>query len=317
MVSRYSRASIAHAWEETATFRCEQPIAPNRLSVLQNARKHHIRAKPFPHIVLDDALPKDLYETLLDSFPSPDDLCIVQSANNKRWDFGYSKSKRNFRIPRLWRDFLAYHSSQDFFHEVATLFFEEIHELYPDRYPTREALTRMVTGVRDIDSLKDKDILLEALISGNTPVTEACSVRTTHLDMGDKLFVGLFYMRPTDYDAIGGDLTISRFKPQYAGQDRRSFFDARNQVDDHLVETVETIQYAKNRLVLFINSPDSLHGVTVRQQTRHSRLFVNLVSKVNPPLFFVRQKRQKQTTRASRSPYAFWASLSSRLTHRL
>jgi hypothetical protein len=152
----------------------------------------------------------------------------------------------------------------------------------------------MVAGVRNIDSLEDKDVLLEALLSGNTPVNEACSVRTTHVDMSNKLFVGLFYMRPDDYDAVGGDLTISRFKPQYAGQNRLTCFKAMNQVDDDFVEIVDTIHYAKNRLVLLINSPDSLHGVTVRQPTRHSRLFVNLVSEVSPPLFSVYKKQRQK-----------------------
>ena len=149
---------------------------------------------------------------------------------------------------------LAYHSSQNFFDEVSALFYEEIHVLYPFRYPTRELLTSMRAGLRSIDSLRDNDILLEGLISGNTPVTEACSVRTTHVDNGDKLFAGLFYMRPDDYSAVGGDLTISRFKPEYAGKKKLVCFNPRGQVNDDCVEIVDTVQYAKNRLVLLINS---------------------------------------------------------------
>ena len=42
------------------------------LSVLQNARKSDVRAYPFPHIILDNAIPKDLYEELVRSFPSPE-----------------------------------------------------------------------------------------------------------------------------------------------------------------------------------------------------------------------------------------------------
>jgi hypothetical protein len=305
MVSRYSRADAGYTWGEVA----HSPVAELSLSVLQIARKHHVRAKPFPHIVLDNALPRGLYEELVDSFPSIDVMGVCQAANNERWDFPYSKSTQNLLIPQLWRDFLAYHSSQDFFDEVAALFYEQIHAVYPDRYPTRESLTGMLAGVRNIDSLNHKDILVEALISGNTPVTEACSVRTTHVDTGAKLFAGMFYMRPDDYDAVGGDLTISRLKPQYASKDRLAFLKAGNQVDDDFVEVVNTVQYAKNRLVLFINSPDSLHGVTVRQPTRHSRLFVNLVGEVSPPLFsrYKKEKRKKQATR----PHSFLTSLSS------
>jgi hypothetical protein len=276
------------------------------LSVLQNARKSDTRANPFPYIVLDNPLPTDLYEELARNFPSPDAMGIVETANNQRWNYLHSTARKNFQIPQLWRDFLAYHSSQRFFDEVAALFYEEIHALYPDRYPTRESLTGMRAGTRNIDSRKDKDILVEAMISGNTPVTEASSTRTTHVDNEDKLFAGLFYMRPDDYSAVGGDLTISRFKPPYAGKNRLACFKSKNHVDDDFVEIVDTIQYAKNRLVLFINSPDSLHGVTVRQPTPQSRLFVNLVGEVDPPLFSVLSKKKK------RGPHYLWSRLRKR-----
>ena len=264
------------------------------LSVLRIARRSDVRADPFPHIVLDNALPTALYEELARSFPSPFCMGLFKAGNNKRWDYLHSEARKNFLIPQLWRDFLAYHSSQSFFDEVAALFYEEIHALYPDRYPTRKSLTGMRAGVRNINSLKDKDVLVEAIISGNTPVTETSSVRTTHLDASDKLFAGIFYMRPDDYSAVGGDLTISRIKPRYASKNRLTCFKGRIQVDDDFVEIVDTVQYAKNRLVLFINSLDSVHGVTVRQPTPQSRLFVNLVSQVDPPLFFVPVKKKKK-----------------------
>ena len=56
---------------------------------------------------------------------------------------------------------------------------------------------------------------------------------------------------------------------------------------DQATEIVETVKYAPNRLVLFINSLDALHGVTVRQATPYSRQFVNLIGEVDPKLYVI------------------------------
>ena len=42
----------------------------------------------------------------------------------------------------------------------------------------------------------------------NTPVLEASSVRSAHLDNLNKLFTGLFYMKQDDDKSTGGDLEL-------------------------------------------------------------------------------------------------------------
>jgi hypothetical protein len=148
----------------------------------------------------------------------------------------------------------------------------------PIASPSCEALK---VGMRDADRFGRNDVLVEAMISGNTPVTAASSVRTTHVDAGNKLFSGLFYMRTPEDRSTGGDLTLSRFAERYRGKDERFALFKGPYVDDSHVEVVRTVPYAANTLVLFINSLDSLHGVTVRSETPHPRLFVNLVGEVD------------------------------------
>lgn len=256
------------------------------LSVLQKASPEMVELDPYPFIVLPNALPEDLYQALADNYPKPAEMDISTERNNYRWDYAAHKVRHNDRIPQIWRDFIAYHASQAFFDEIATLFYEGIHRLYPKRFPDRQSLTAYRAGVRNADTLKDHDILMDSMISGNTPVTKASSVRTSHLDRGNKLFSGLFYMRPEGYDAVGGDLTISRFKPGIPAEKRAWKFDG-PYVDDRHLDVVRTVKYDRNLLVLFINSLDSVHGVTVRQPSPHSRLFVNLVGEVEPALYKV------------------------------
>lgn len=259
----------------------------NALSVLQRANRSDVKSTPFPHIILRNALPDALYEELANSFPSSQVLGIDSSQNNTRWNYASRKVRKNTALPQLWRDFIAYHSSQAFFDEIADLFYEDVHRLYPERYPTRESLTSLRAGIRKLDGFWDKDILTDAQISGNTPVTTASSVRSTHVDNGDKLYSGLFYMRPAGYDAVGGDLTISRFKDDYSTPEKRYALFEGSYVDDSHVDHLETVRYDKNTVVLFINSLESLHGVTVRQPSDKSRLFVNLIGEIDPPLYRV------------------------------
>lgn len=258
----------------------------HRLSILQRATKADVNSKPFPHLILPNALPEDLYAELAASYPSPQALGIATVESNARWNYGSRKIRKNKALPKLWRAFIAYHSSQAFFDEIADLFFDHIQALYPERFPTRQSLTSMRAGIRKLDGFWNRDILTDAQISGNTPVITASSVRTTHVDNGDKLYSGLFYMRPATYDAVGGDLTISRFKQNYTAEERHALFDG-PYVDDRHVDHLRTVHYDKNTVVLFINSLESLHGVTVREPSDKSRLFVNLVGEIDPPLYKV------------------------------
>lgn len=270
------------------TMDAEEPsLRASHLSVLQSARPGDVRTDPYPYVVIRNALPEDLYEELARTFPDPGMLNGAGGANNKRWNYLASQVRADRRIPQLWRDFIAYHSSQAFFDDIAELFADHVVRLYPGRFIDSRAVTSLKVGMRDYDRFDSHDVLMDAMFSGNTPVTTATSVRSTHVDRGDKLFSGLFYMRPDDYTAVGGDLTISRFKPQFS-TDRAKMAQFKGAyVDDDLVEHVATVPYEKNTLVLFLNSIDALHGVTVRQPSPQTRLFVNLVGELERPLYLV------------------------------
>ncbi|MER8415403.1 MULTISPECIES: hypothetical protein [unclassified Mesorhizobium] len=118
------------------------------LSVLQRATRADVRSEPFPHIILRDALPLDLYQELADTFPAPEALEIDTRRNNTRWDYEAHRIRSNEAVPQIWRDFIAYHVSQAFFAEIAELFYDDIHKLYPDYYPNYERLKNMKAGIR-------------------------------------------------------------------------------------------------------------------------------------------------------------------------
>jgi hypothetical protein len=267
-------------------------MARRSLSVLQNVTASDVRTHPFPLVVVDKALPQDLYDELTRSFPSMWKMGIFDGKNNHRWNYPHHKAKSNPLIPSIWREFLAYHSSDDFLKDVISVFGKSIVETYPDMFPSDANLKECRGGARTVDSFTDRDVLLEAMISGNTPVKEESSVRTSHVDAGDKLFSGLLYMRPDKYKAIGGDLTISKFKEEYSGDDVRKYF-AGQFIDDSYLDVVSVEKYAANKLVLFINSPLAVHGVTPRAPTTETRRFINLVGEVPKTLYVLPGRKEK------------------------
>ena len=67
-------------------------------------------------------------------------------------------------------------------------------------------------GTKYIDDYSNANVLLDAPISINTPVTNTpSSVIRGHIDKSAKLFAGLFYLRLPDDTSTGGDLEIYKF----------------------------------------------------------------------------------------------------------
>jgi hypothetical protein len=86
-------------------------------------------------------------------------------------------------------------------------------------------------------------------------------VRRGHLDLPNRLYSGLFYMRGADDATPGGDLELLRWKTGTPVDVTRY------QIPDDELAVARTVPYAANVFVLFVNSPHALHGVTPRPPT--------------------------------------------------
>ena len=89
-------------------------------SLLQ--KKPTVQVDPYPHVVIEDALPWDLYEkleaefpekTLLATDPFDDGICYRLKAD-KLLSLTFESG--------VWRDFAEYHTSAEWFNEVNDLF---------------------------------------------------------------------------------------------------------------------------------------------------------------------------------------------------
>jgi len=239
------------------------------------------RDEPYPHYVVADAVPVPLYRALGERLPA--DPCIRQDADpgdNHRFSWPAARALAAPGLDPVWRQFIAAHVSQAFLDGVLAAFAPQIRARYPLLEEHMGPLAHWRAGLRNRDGFDRAQVLLDAQICLNSPVLrQPSSVRGPHLDKPNKLFAGLFYLRPdADTDTVGGDLLIQRYR------DPDARFDG-SQLDPDAVATVATVPYAANTLVMFLNGPDSLHAVTPRQPSARSRYFVNLIGEVPHPLF--------------------------------
>jgi hypothetical protein len=146
-------------------------------------------------------------------------------------------------------------------------------------------------------SAKDRgaDLSIEFQFAINTPVQTASRVRARHVDNAKKLFSGLFYMREPDDDSVGGDLEICRWRatPEFKNAYVPGHQISNTHVHDNQVDLVDTVEYRANMLVMFVNSPFAVHGVTMRQPTPHFRRYINFIAEVREPLYDMMQYQNR------------------------
>lgn len=245
------------------------------LSLLQ--KKPTLIKDPFPHVIVEDALPQDRYITLASNYPTQEDIINNREYHpNKRYDLSVD------RIHELklaeWYSFLYYHSSRKFLGEVARLFAEPLYDWYG---LTPTMLQQAVVGRRRLDTC---EVMLDAQVGINTPT--GCtpgSVRGPHVDNPVELYAGLFYL-PVPGDDAGGNLELYRYvdKPKIWGK---------AELSPDCVEKVAEVEYKPNTFVMFLNGLSSVHGVTARQPTDEPRRLVNVIGELNHTLFDLEKYR--------------------------
>ncbi|NUZ05788.1 2OG-Fe(II) oxygenase [Piscinibacter koreensis] len=238
--------------------------------------------EPFAHLVIENCLPADYYRALADAYP-PDAQVLELDAwrrggpvqPNQRNDIG---AHQVLRAPGLvapvWEAFVRHHASAAFWADVVRVFGPALRATYPDlEQRLGGRLEHLASGVRFDPDGDAGPISLDCQIGINTPVTHPGSVRV-HTDAPEELFAMLLYFRRDEDDSTGGELEIRRWKPGRA----RRFVGSECDADD--AELVATIPYRANTLVAFVNSDESLHAVSPRSPTPHSRRLVNLIGEV-------------------------------------
>ena len=105
-------------------------------------------------------------------------------------------------------------------------------------------------------------------------------IRTPHVDQSKELFACLFYFKKPEDKGEDGGLNIYR---NTAGKQWRRVTGREAVPED--IKAVDHIPYKRNTMVCFLNSVDSLHGVTPRNNPSHIRRYVNIDGHIVEKLF--------------------------------
>ena len=251
------------------------------LSVLAKCLPSDIRLRPFPHVVIRQALDPSLYDELAAGFPPYDPARGGALKSNRYSWYPSHQALRERRLSETWLEFIQYHVSRRFFHEILNAFEGSAEEMLRHTSKTLE-LRSCTTAPRF--SKQRGDVALDCQLVTCSPVVATPSrSRGPHIDREVALFAGLLYFRMAGDDSYGGDLVLYRESPSGGCLT----FDDQNHVPDHAVEEAVVIPYEANTLVMFLNSPRSVHGVSPRHPTRFPRNHVNFLAELGKPAFLL------------------------------
>lgn len=261
------------------------------LSILQNFRPELVRRDPFPHFVIDHALPGDLYERLQQQYPSAETIFAhhIRKKSEKKM-----KPNTRYDLPAsvvyvdkmldigLWREFVLYHTSQEFLDEMLDKLGNTIALRYDWLVPLMFKKTpqdRPRAGIRHYkDSVRECEVALDCQVGINSPVSGTpSSVKSLHVDNSVELFAGLFYLRDVQDGSTGGDLEIYRWKRGVP----MSFYQRRHIRAEH-AELAGVVSYGPNKFAWLLNGLDAIHSVSVRNVTSYPRRLVNIIAEVYP-----------------------------------
>lgn len=250
--------------------------------VLDKARASDIRLEPFPHLVIEGALPRNYYERLQASKP---DFGLRASAEsqpaNQRIPFFGQFLRENPTVDPLWHDFVDRHTGRDFFVQALGLF----RPLFADHHPHLESwleanpVPRL--GLLNRDGFDAADVVTDCRAEFMTPVRGAPAAhRRGHVDTANRLYSGLLYMREPDDDTEPpGDLNLFAWASGTPGRVDR------HEIPDEELRLATTVPYRANTFVLFPNAPYALHGAADRGAGGALRSYVFITAEVETSLF--------------------------------
>lgn len=252
-------------------------------TVIDKARREDVELSPFPHIVIDNCLPEEIYKELANCYPTRDYYTQGNlEGENERIKVRLNEILDvNSKVPSVWSDFFKNHISEAFYIKLLELFGSQIKASIPD---IEDSLSRKLEEAtlsvhRPNEKITTHDLLFDHDLGINTPSSRISSVRGPHIDGLEKLFGGVMYFRMDSDDAEGGDLGL------YSWKTEKPIFYRYTEALPADVILEKTVSYKPNTVVLWLNSPNALHGVSARSPSSLDRRLVYFSARMNPKKF--------------------------------
>jgi hypothetical protein len=229
------------------------------LSVLQSKPK--LQLEPYPHVIINNALPEKLYDQLEKEWPAEQLLATTPYDDGICYRLKADEMLKPNIVSNIWKEFTEYHTSKDFYFEVCNLF----EGFIKDKDAT--------LGPRGWAS-KDTTVWTDCQTVMHEPITHTS--RTPHIDNPREMYAGLLYMPYKNDSATGGDFQIYRAKKNITKVD---MIKGRHIFEEDLGNVEITVPYKKNTFVMFANTtPNAIHGVTPRINASMHRRSVNIIA---------------------------------------
>ncbi|MEZ5598481.1 MAG: hypothetical protein R3E84_19255 [Pseudomonadales bacterium] len=248
----------------------------SELNILQNVKPANIVMTPYPHVVVEGALPEKLFNELARTYPSMRYVARdEENLNNKATLRGNAEVLDHpDEVAPIWREFFEFHLSQDFFDAFVRVWGGVVEQLHPD-LPLNfgkplEAFHAEARATGKGQSARNQaaDIVLDCVFGVNTPVSKPTAVRGPHIDSPHKLFSSLLYFRTEQDDSRGGDHVMFELKNRMYPRGTLK------RIPERYVRDVKVIPYRSNLLLFWLNGAHAIHGVTPRHVTQHPRRYV-------------------------------------------
>ena len=233
-------------------------------SILEKFAK--IITDPYPHLVIEDALPEDLYNQLEREWPTQQLLATQPFDGGICYRLKADEMLKEGVVSDLWKEFTEYHTSATFYKEVKNIF----GDLMPD--------------VADLDNT----ISPRGWDKGGSKIGSDCqtvmhkpidfSSRTPHIDNPREIYAGLLYMPYADDKSTGGEFQIH----ETTGDVTEVNKNGGRAVGDKAGKIVKSVPYKPNTLVMFCNnSTQTIHSVSARKDAVKHRRSVNIIAEFN------------------------------------
>ena len=254
------------------------------MSLLSKISPDQIITEPFPHVVVENALDDQLCRQLMREFPPVETFTQGQPVrSNQKIIYPGARALRNPDLSELWRSLILDHLQPSIWGESLRLFRPHLLNAYPDFEERFGKLDEMTTGIRNIDDFSQCDVLLDSELVIHTPVVdEPCVERGPHLKTRVKPFAAYLYLRPDEDDSQGSDHVLYSIKPGGS-----LLFDQVQATDPELLVVEKVIPYRQNTFIIFLNTPESIQGLTMRSVSRVPLMMFHFLAEMREPLFSI------------------------------
>lgn len=211
-------------------------------SILDRIRNTNIKESPFPHMIVDNIFPEEYYQRIQENFPAFEQMKTI---NDSYRASGYAE---RFKTSFAEKDFERLtHSQQNFWGELGGWLYspEFINGVIDTFWPYVK--DRLEEVPKPLGSTR---ISADALLVND----QANYTIGPHTDMPQRLITFLFYLPKSDsYNHLG----TSFYEPDVPGY---TCPEGHHYTDENFSK-IETVDFIPNRLLLFVRTNSSFHGV--------------------------------------------------------